>query len=106
MSAADVLLSKPGGISSTEAAVVQVPLIHTLAIPGVETKNARFFARKGMSINARTIDEAAYDTNILANNPIISEYIMKMQRKNINPNATNDIVNKIKDLSNVDNNTK
>ncbi|MDR7871628.1 MAG: glycosyltransferase [Tissierellaceae bacterium] len=99
MSAADVLLSKPGGISSTEAAIVGVPLIHTLAIPGVETKNARFFAYKGMSINARTIEDAAYSTKMLGNNPVISEHMIEMQRQNINSNATDDIVKSIKELS-------
>ncbi len=59
MSAADVLLSKAGGISSSEAAVFGVPLVHTMAIPGVETLNAEFFARHGMSFYARSEDEAA-----------------------------------------------
>lgn len=59
MRAADVLLSKAGGISSSEAAALRVPLVHTMAIPGVETLNARFFARHGMSFFAQTPDEAA-----------------------------------------------
>ena len=59
MHAADVLLSKAGGISSSEAAVLGVPLVHTMAIPGVETLNAEFFARHGMSYFAKNVDEAA-----------------------------------------------
>ena len=59
MRAADVLLSKAGGISSSEAAVLGVPLVHTMAIPGVETINAEFFAGHGMSFFARNVDEAA-----------------------------------------------
>lgn len=59
MRAADVLLSKAGGISSSEAAVAGVPLVHTMAIPGVETLNAEFFARHGMSFFAKNADEAA-----------------------------------------------
>lgn len=59
MHAADVLLSKAGGISSSEAAVLGVPLVHTMAIPGVETLNAAFFAAHGMSLFARSADEAA-----------------------------------------------
>ena len=68
MRAADVLLSKAGGISSAEAAVVGVPLVHTMMIPGVETKNAEFFARYGMSLMAtepglaaRFADRIVYD---------------------------------------------
>ena len=59
MRAADVLLSKAGGISSAEAAVVNVPLVHTMMIPGVETRNARFFSELGMSLTAANFDEAA-----------------------------------------------
>jgi processive 1,2-diacylglycerol beta-glucosyltransferase len=59
MHAADVLLSKAGGISSAEAAVVGVPLVHTMMIPGVETKNAAFFSRFGMSLMANDPEEAA-----------------------------------------------
>ena len=59
MRAADVLLSKAGGISSAEAAVVNVPLVHTMMIPGVETRNAEFFAGLGMSLMAESFDEAA-----------------------------------------------
>lgn len=70
MRAADVLLSKAGGISSSEAAALRVPLVHTMAIPGVETLNAAFFARHGMSFFAQNVDQAArfadrlvYDAN-------------------------------------------
>ncbi len=59
MRAADVLLSKAGGISSSEAAVLGVPLVHTMAIPGVETLNAEFFVAHGMSFFAQNVDEAA-----------------------------------------------
>lgn len=59
MRAADVLLSKAGGISSAEAAVIHVPLVHTMMIPGVETLNAGFFAELGMSLMANNFDEAA-----------------------------------------------
>ncbi len=58
MDACDVLLTKPGGLSSTEAAVKGVPLIHS-ANPGVETLNAQFFAERGMSILAPNEDSAA-----------------------------------------------
>ena len=36
-----------------------VPLVHTMAIPGVETLNAEFFAAHGMSFFARNAEEAA-----------------------------------------------
>ena len=50
MDACDLLFTKPGGLTSTEAAVKNIPLIHTNPIPGCETMNAKFFAQRGMSI--------------------------------------------------------
>ncbi len=48
--ACDVYLSKPGGLSSTEAAVSQTPLIHIAPIPGCESRNMAYFQSHGMSI--------------------------------------------------------
>ena len=49
MDACDVLFTKPGGISSTEAMSKHIPMIHTAPIPGCETRNAEFFHYHGMS---------------------------------------------------------
>lgn len=65
MSAADVLLTKPGGISSTEAAAVNVPLVHAMAIPGCESRNAEFFSKRGMSLYSRSIKQAAEYADLL-----------------------------------------
>ncbi len=52
MRACDLFLSKPGGLSSTEAAVAGVPLIHISPIPGCETQNMKFFEQNGMCLAA------------------------------------------------------
>ena len=49
MRAADVTFTKPGGLSSTEAAVVGTPLIFRNAIPGCETRNQEFYLSRGMA---------------------------------------------------------
>lgn len=50
MAAADVLFTKPGGLTSTEAVAAGIPLVHTNPIPGCEDRNAAFFAARGMSL--------------------------------------------------------
>lgn len=50
MCACDLFLSKPGGLSSTEAAVCGTALIHVTPIPGCETNNMQFFERHGMCL--------------------------------------------------------
>lgn len=49
MRACDLFITKPGGLSSTEAAVSGIPMLHTAGIPGCETYNADYFAAHGMS---------------------------------------------------------
>lgn len=79
MHVADVLLSKAGGISSSEAAMLGVPLVHTMAIPGVETENAAFFARHGLSFFARSVDEAARFADRLIYDPVCAERMLAAQ---------------------------
>ena len=80
MRAADVLLSKAGGISSSEAAVCEVPLVHTMVIPGVETQNAEFFAAHGMSCFATQPAEAARFADRLVFDRAAADRMLAAQR--------------------------
>lgn len=53
MAACDVIFTKPGGLTSTEAAVMQIPIVHTNPIPGCEDKNLEFFLSRGMSMGRK-----------------------------------------------------
>ena len=46
-------ISKPGGLSTTEACVANIPLILVDPIPGCETENAKFFMSHGMAMWAQ-----------------------------------------------------
>ncbi len=61
MDAADVVLTKPGGLSSTESAVKGLPMVLINAVPGCETKNMDFFLENGFGITAEGV-EALSDT--------------------------------------------
>lgn len=55
MKACDVFISKPGGLSSTEAATAGIPLIHISPIPGCETHNMKYFERYRMNVAVRKL---------------------------------------------------
>lgn len=55
--ACSVFLTKPGGLSITEAAAAGVPLLLCDPIPGCETENAAFFEAYGMALYARDASE-------------------------------------------------
>lgn len=52
LAASDLLFTKPGGLTSTEAAVAGIPLAHTRPIPGCEDCNQAFYNGHGISISA------------------------------------------------------
>lgn len=91
MDACDVLLTKPGGLSSTEAAVKNVPFIHTAPIPGCETLNAEFFSKRGMSLVAHNEKEICELTLKLLYDKQAQLDMQKAQCKNINKFAARDI---------------
>ena len=91
MHAADVLLSKAGGISSAEAAVVGVPLVHTMMIPGVETKNAAFFSGLGMSLMANNPDEAARFADRIVYDGKTGARIIAAQKEHMPPDGAEKI---------------
>lgn len=47
--ACDLLYTKPGGLTSTEAAAAGIPFVHMNPIPGCESANRRFFVKRGLS---------------------------------------------------------
>ena len=53
--ACDLLFTKPGGLTSTEAAVSGIPMVHTEPIPGCETQNSIYFSVRGMSRTGPTV---------------------------------------------------
>ena len=53
--ACDIFIGKPGGLSSTECASARVPTIFISPIPGCETYNCNFFARRGMALTVKNI---------------------------------------------------
>lgn len=57
ISASTICLSKPGGLTSTEIAILNRSLIHIMPIPGVENYNIAFFKENGLSKPADTIEE-------------------------------------------------
>lgn len=87
MVAADVLFTKPGGLSSTEAAVRRVPLVHTDPIPGCETKNRAFFVSRGMSVTGAHQKELAEAGISLARDDARQIAMRDAQRKNSHPQA-------------------
>ncbi|MCE5284803.1 MAG: glycosyltransferase [Pelosinus sp.] len=86
MSAADVLISKPGGMTTAEALCRGLPLILYRPIPGQEEANARFLKANGAALCAHSAADVtkfvyalllAKDNGLLAN---LQKNILRLQR--------------------------
>ncbi len=87
MHVCDLYISKPGGISSTEAAAAQVPLIHISPIPGCETRNLAFFSGNGMSIGVTDLKRDLLRTVRLLRDEDAVRAMRRAQRGRIDPAA-------------------
>lgn len=87
MRAADLFVTKPGGLSSTEAAVCRVPIIHVAEIPGCETSNARYFSSHGMSRICSTSRSGLKTVFDMLDNPQDCDTMIKSQRETIPADA-------------------
>lgn len=92
MAACDVLYTKPGGLTSTEALVCKTPTVHTAPIPGCESFNFRFFGEKGISLPAKTQSEQIEYGIRLASDEELRRSMRESQDACAKPNASLDIV--------------
>ena len=60
MSASEVVLTKPGGLTTTEIATIRKPFIHIKPIPGCENYNAEYFSSRKMSLQSKSEEEIMY----------------------------------------------
>jgi processive 1,2-diacylglycerol beta-glucosyltransferase len=63
MDAADCIITKPGGITSSEALAKGLPMIMVNPIPGHETRNAEFMLNNGIALyatNSFPLEEAVF----------------------------------------------
>ncbi len=92
MEASDLLYTKPGGVTTTEGAVMGVPMVHMRPIPGCESRNRELFTREGMSVSARGVLALAVKGRRLLANPERQEEMRRAQRRQVSQDAAAQIV--------------
>ncbi len=87
MKACELLISKPGGLSSTEAAVSCTPLIHINPIPGCESKNMEYFSSRGMSLAVHSLQKELLPAVEQLLQPSSARQMLACQQQNISHHA-------------------
>ena len=73
MAAADVLVTKAGGMTLAEAMAAELPLLLYGSLPGQERRNERFAARAGIALVARSRDELRRPSSARSASPTLLE---------------------------------
>jgi processive 1,2-diacylglycerol beta-glucosyltransferase len=87
MSAADILVSKPGGVTIAEAMAVGLPMILTHPIPGPEERHIRYLEQRGIAVRAPTFEELAPLVHHLLAKPEKLAEIRRRSRELARPDA-------------------
>ncbi len=69
MDAADVVITKPGGLSTTEAAAKHLPMVLIDVVGGCEGKNFDFFLRRGYAVGSDNAETVVAQTLQLVEEP-------------------------------------
>lgn len=96
MSVADLMITKPGGITLTESAVIGVPVVLFSPSYGQELENAKYFSDMGAALIANDEGELLYSVFSTLEN----DYLLKTMKENIKSigirNSSQLIVDEIK----------
>lgn len=93
MAISDLVITKPGGLTSTEALVSNLPIIAINPIPGQEEDNAKFLEHYNVGI---WLKKSSY-INFVLKNLLKNETKLQTMKENTKqiakPNSTKDICN-------------
>ena len=91
MSISDLVVTKPGGMTTTESLASKLPMVIINPIPGQEEENAEFLESKGIAIWIKKGDNISKIINDLFSNPQTLEKMSENTKSLSNPNSTQNI---------------
>ncbi|HEX3368968.1 MAG TPA: glycosyltransferase [Candidatus Cybelea sp.] len=90
MHAADVFVTKPGGLSTSEALVARVPLVLSKPLPGQEERNARVLAGAGAAVRTSRLEDLPEIIEHVLENRAQREEMIRAAGRLGRPNAAAD----------------
>jgi processive 1,2-diacylglycerol beta-glucosyltransferase len=91
MAVADLLITKPGGLTTAEALSAGLPMIVTHPIPGPEERHVRYLAEQGVAVQAKTLGEIPQLVTRMLSKPENLAEISRRQRDMSRPDAAHAI---------------
>ena len=91
MAASDAIVTKPGGLSITEAMVQQLPLVFFNAIPGQEIHNVRVLSEYGIGVSGLNLAGIAEELNKMKSSRDYHMTVLKKTKTLARPDAVKTI---------------
>ena len=88
MSACDILVSKPGGLTITESINKHVPIVITSAIPGHEERNADYLLNNGIAARIKETDSIVSIIKQLIKSNVRLKHMQESAKEKAKPEAT------------------
>ncbi len=98
MRAADLLISKPGGLTSSEALASELPLVMLKPLPGQEERNTRYLQDRGVGVLLHSSRELAPAVEQLLDDPSAVERMRRRARALAHPDAARAVTDIIAEL--------
>ena len=91
MAAADVLVTKPGGLTISEAMTIGTPMVIVNPIAGCETVNAGFLEERGLALFARSVEELPGKVGGLLRDDAARRNMIDAQRREVDADSARHI---------------
>jgi processive 1,2-diacylglycerol beta-glucosyltransferase len=92
MDISNIIITKPGGLTVSEAIIKNLPLIIPFFIPGQEEENARFLVKYNAAIRIKNLNETTELVDKLIENPEILIQMKQNLKVLAKTNSINDII--------------
>jgi processive 1,2-diacylglycerol beta-glucosyltransferase len=99
MDLATLLVTKPGGLTTSEALAKRVPLVIVNPIPGQEAYNARYLLSQGAAVQAGSPETVRQTVRDLLDNPERLEALRQRNAELANPTAAIEIAQLLFELA-------
>ncbi len=99
VTASDILLGKPGGLTTSEALAKELVFVIVNPIPGQEERNSDHLLEEGVAIRCNNLPTLAYKIDGLLDDPSRFASMRAQARRLARPRAAHDIVTKLLTLS-------
>ncbi|MDQ3129350.1 MAG: glycosyltransferase [Acidobacteriota bacterium] len=98
MSAADLIVGKPGGLTTSEAMAKKLIFVIVNPIPGQEERNSDHLLEKGCAIRCNNLPTLSYKIDELINDKVRFETMKTNVSRFARPDASREIVEKLSNL--------